>query len=92
MFFCIILFYNSCINFNIFYVIFINFIILFFSAILWEGFINSIFLISRYVDFWFTLWDSPKEFLSGVKIPADAFPFVFKLLGFFSAYVLLEYY
>lgn len=52
----------------------LGYVILLVSAVVWGGFINSIFLVSRDVDFWFNLCDCPMDLLSGTKIPIAAFP------------------
>lgn len=61
--------------------IFLAFVILVLSSVVWGGFINSLFLISRDSSFWFTLFNSPMELLSGVRIPINAFPMIIKNLS-----------
>lgn len=78
LFTLLIVFTNSEVNVRTIVMIPIGFIVLIISAVLWGGFINSIFLISRDVDFWFNICDSPMELLSGVKIPVAAFPVFIK--------------
>ncbi|HEX2982661.1 MAG TPA: ABC transporter permease [Ignavibacteriales bacterium] len=49
-------------------------IVLIVSSTIWGGFINSVFIISRDITFWFTLSDEPMYLLSGAKVPVEAFP------------------
>lgn len=48
------------------------------SAIIWGGFINSIFTVSRDIDFWFIICDEPMKLFSGVEIPVNIFPIIFQ--------------
>lgn len=48
------------------------------SAILWGGFINSIFVVSRDVDFWFSVCDEPMKLFSGIELPVGVMPVAFK--------------
>lgn len=52
----------------------IGFLLLLIAAVIWGGFINAIFLVSRDVEFWFNICDSPMDILSGSKMPVSAFP------------------
>lgn len=57
------------------------FLVVIISAIIWGGFINSIFTVSRDIDFWFTICDEPMKLLSGVQIPVSIFPIAFKYIS-----------
>lgn len=66
---------------NIVIVLPLVYIIVIFSAIIWGGFINSIFIVSRDVDFWFLLCDEPMKLLSGVTLPVGIMPFLLKIIS-----------
>lgn len=44
------------------------------AAVIWGGFINTLFLSSRNNTFFYVLFNNPMEILSGVSIPISAFP------------------
>lgn len=44
------------------------------SAVIWGGFLNTIFLFSRDAGILYTLFEAPMEFFSGVRMPVPAFP------------------
>lgn len=70
-------------KFNLFFLgkTLICFLFIFFSSTIWGGLINAIFIVSRDVDFWFTLCDEPMKVLSGTEIPIVLMPIFFKILG-----------
>lgn len=45
-----------------------------FTAIIWGGFVNSLFMISRDTRFLFALFDEPMYLFSGAKIPLNILP------------------
>lgn len=57
------------------------FLIIMISSVVWGGFINSLFLISRDSNFWFTFFNSPMELLTGVRIPVRAFPVIIRFIS-----------
>lgn len=59
-----------------------GFIILFISSVIWGGFINSVFLVSRDVDFWLTLCDSPMNLFSGTKFPIASLPQILQCISY----------
>ncbi|WP_430603049.1 hypothetical protein IGJ02_000377 [Enterococcus sp. DIV0724b] len=52
-----------------------------FCSMIWGGFINVFFLISRDSTFVFTVCDEPMRFFSGSMVPVNTFPFVFKAIS-----------
>lgn len=66
---------------NIVFTLPIVFAIVIISSIIWGGFINSIFIVSRDVDFWFLVCDEPMKLLSGVSIPISVMPFLLKTIS-----------
>lgn len=61
----------------------IVFFVIIVSAVIWGGFINSIFLISRDVDFWFAVCDEPMKLFSGVELPTNIIPVSLQILSAF---------
>lgn len=57
------------------------YIIVIVSAVCWGGFINSIFVISRDIDFWFSLCDEPMKLLAGVSLPVKIMPMILRLIS-----------
>lgn len=57
------------------------FVVVFLSSTVWGGLINAIFIVSRDVDFWFTLCDEPMKVFSGIEIPITLMPILFKIVG-----------
>lgn len=67
----------------------LTFLITIFSAIIWGGFMNAIFLSSRDADFWFDIADEPMKLFSGVNIPiskVDANMFSLRKRSYISLY------
>lgn len=58
------------------------FLILLLSAVIWGGFLNSIFLFSRDAGFLYTILDEPMLIFAGVRIPPLAFPLWAKVISF----------
>lgn len=56
-------------------------VILMFSAIVWGGFLNTIFLFSRDAGFLYTIFEAPMAFFSGVRMPVMAFPLWAKMIA-----------
>jgi len=54
--------------------IFLMFIVVLISSIVWGGFINCLFILSRDSDFWFSLFNAPMDLFSGTSIPISTFP------------------
>lgn len=52
-----------------------------FSAVVWGGLMNAIFLSSRDADFWFDISDEPMKLFAGVFIPINCLPFIFKIVS-----------
>lgn len=67
--------------FNIIFVLPLVFIIVIISSIIWGGFINSIFIVSRDIDFWFSVCDEPMKLLSGVSLPVSIMPLALKTIS-----------
>jgi len=61
---------------------FINYIILTFSSIVWGGFINAAYMVSRDVGFWFIVCDAPMNLLSGTNIPIVALPLTLQIMAY----------
>ena len=53
-----------------------------FSAIIFGGFINTIFIVSRDTDFWFSLCDEPMKLLTGVELPISIMPLLFRCIAY----------
>lgn len=51
-----------------------SFILLVISSIVWGGFMNALFLVSRDSTFMFSIFNEPMELFTGIKIPVKAFP------------------
>lgn len=77
------LFFIDGINVSSFISIPLAFIILLVSAVIWGGFLNTIFLFSRDAGFLYTILDEPMSIFSGVKIPPMAFPIWAKIIALF---------
>ncbi|MFC0189576.1 ABC transporter permease [Fictibacillus aquaticus] len=60
----------------------IAFFILAFSAIIWGGFLNIVFLFSRDAGILFTVLEEPMQFFSGVRIPVLALPLWGKTIAY----------
>lgn len=58
------------------------FLILLISAVIWGGFLNSIFFFSRDAGFLYTILDEPMLIFAGVRIPPLAFPLWAKVISF----------
>lgn len=58
-------------------------IILSVSAVVWGGFLNTVFLFSRDAGILFTIFEEPMQFFSGVRIPVLAFPLWGKAIALF---------
>jgi ABC-2 type transport system permease protein len=56
--------------------------VLLLSAVVWGGFLNTIFLFSRDAGFLYTIFEAPMEFFSGVRMPIMAFPIWAKVISF----------
>lgn len=74
------LFFIDGITFNL-WSIFLAFVTLLVSAIIWGGFLNTIFLFSRDAGFLYTILDEPMSIFSGVKLPPLAFPLWAKIIA-----------
>lgn len=59
-----------------------TFFLLLVSSVLWGGLIYAIFILSRNVNFWFTLFDEPMNLFTGVKIPISSFPTSIQVISF----------
>lgn len=57
------------------------FIILIFSATIWGGFMNAIFLFSRDASFLFYVFNDPMSLFSGTRIPTIVFPLWAKVIS-----------
>lgn len=74
IFFIGILLYNVDLTANKIFSIIASYVILLICSIIWGGFINVLFIITRDVNFLFSICDQPMGFFSGVKIPTSSFP------------------
>lgn len=75
MFMIIVIFHlNESFNMVLVLKVIMGLLILIMSGTVWGGFINSVYLISRDVGFWFTLCDAPMNILSGTSMPVAGFP------------------
>ena len=77
------LFFVDGISVHSFWSVPIAFVLLLVSAVIWGGFLNTIFLFSRDAGFLYTILDEPMSIFSGVRIPPLAFPLWAKLLSLF---------
>lgn len=77
------IFFIGGINVSGFWSIPLAFITLLVSAVIWGGFLNTLFLFSRDAGFLYTILDEPMSIFSGVKIPVMAFPLWAKLIALF---------
>jgi ABC-2 type transport system permease protein len=60
----------------------VAFLGLFFPAVAWGTFLNSIFIFIRNAEFLFTFLDEPLSFFAGVRIPLLALPMWAQVVGF----------
>lgn len=57
-------------------------VILTLAAVIWGGFLNTVFLFSRDSGFLYTILDEPMVIFSGVKVPIEALPFWAKAISY----------
>jgi ABC-2 type transport system permease protein len=74
VFFVTVVLYNSEVTFSKIISLMLSYLIMTIASIIWGGFINILFIITRDASFLFTICDEPMNFFSGVKIPLLAFP------------------
>lgn len=62
-------------------ILFILYPVTLLSAIIWGGFMNTIFLFSRDIEFWFDVSDEPMKLFSGVNVPISKLPQFFRCIS-----------
>ncbi len=73
---------NSNLSFDVFVKVIIAYILVLIGSVIWGGFITSLYIISRDVDFIFTLCDEPMIFFSGVRFPTSILPHGLQIISF----------
>lgn len=62
--------------------LFVALILIFLSSVIWGGFVNALFMITRDSNIFFTILDEPMNFFSGTKFPIDNLNTFFKVVSF----------